>query len=105
MTLPRAIEGARNKGLSITWTTDDGTAQNLTAATITGTLKDKTGTVTAITGTLTATDASNGVFSWAYSAADVATPGLHLVVFKATYTNYDLTYPEVWIVEPAQVVA
>lgn len=105
MGLPRAIEGARNTVVTITWTQDDDTAQNLTGATLSGTIQNKDGTVTAIAGTLALSDAANGVFTWTYAAADVATPGRYLVQFKATYINYDLTYPEVWIVEPAQVVS
>lgn len=104
MSLPRAIQGARHTGQSITWTQDDDddTAQDLTDATVTGTIEDEDGDTTAITGTLTVSDASNGVFTWAYSAADVATVGRFMVQFKATYTStYDLTYPEPWIVEPA----
>lgn len=101
MTLPRAIAGARNTGLQITWTQEDGTAQNLTGATLTGTIEDKDGVTRSITGTLALVTAASGIFSWAYSAADVATVGRYLVQFKATYTNFDLSYPEVWIVERA----
>lgn len=102
MSLQRALQGARHTGQSITWTQDDGTAQDLTDATITGAIEDEDGETTAITGTLTITDASNGVFTWAYSAADVATVGRLMVQFKATYSStYDLTYPEPWVVEPA----
>ncbi len=105
MGLSRAIQGARNTGLSITWTTDDGTAQNLTGATMSGTIENDEGTVRAVVGTLALVTASSGIFSWAYDAVDVATPGRYLVQFKATYSTYDLTYPEVWVVEPAQVVS
>lgn len=102
MSLPRAIEGARHTGQEITWTDEDDTAHDLTDATITGTIEDEGGDTSAITGTLTVTDASNGVFTWAYSAADVATVGRFMVQFKASYSStYDLTYPEPWVVEPA----
>lgn len=101
MGLSRAIEGAKDTGLQITWTQDDGTAQDLTGATITGVIEDKDGATRAITGTLSIVTAASGIFSWAYSAADVATVGRYLVQFKATVSDYTLTYPEVWIVERA----
>lgn len=102
MSLPRAIEGARHTGQEITWTKEDDSAHDLTDATVTGTIEDEDGDTTAITGTLTVTDAANGVFTWAYSAADVGTVGRFMVQFKATYSStYDLSYPEPWVVEPA----
>ena len=104
MSLPKALQGARNTGLKLTWTQDDGTVENLTGATLSGTMKDKDGVVTAITGTLAIVTAASGIFSWAYSAADIATPGRYLVQFKATFTEYDLTYPENWEVEEAITV-
>ena len=102
MSLPRAIEGARHTGQEITWIDEDDTPHDLTDATVTGTIEDKDGNKTAITGTLTVTDAASGVFTWAYSAADVATVGRFMVRFKATYSStYDLSYSEPWVVEPA----
>ena len=103
MSLPRAIEGARHTGMVVTWTQEDGSEQDLTGATITGEIVDKDGNSTAITGTLVATSPASGIFNWAYSAADVGTVGRFLVQFKADYGGslYDLTFPEVWDVEPA----
>ena len=71
MGLPRAIEGALNTGLQITWTQDDGTALNLTGATITGTIEDKDGGTSAIAGVLAIVTATSGIFSWTYAAGDV----------------------------------
>lgn len=103
MGLSRAIQGARNTGQQITWTQDDGPTQDLTGATLSGTIEDKDGNTSAITGTLAVVTAASGVFSWAYSAADIATVGRFLVQFKADYGSglYDLSYPEVWVVERA----
>src|SRR5262245_19823252 len=102
MALPRAIEGARYTGMQVTWTQEDGTAQNLSGATLTGRIEDRAGDDRSITGTLTVTNAASGIFTWAYSAADVATVGRFMVQFKATYGSlYDLTFPEPWVVEPA----
>jgi len=103
MGLSRAIQGARNTGLQITWAQDDGTAQDLTGATLSGTVEDKDGNTEAISGTLTIVDAAGGIFTWAYAASDVDTVGRFLVQFKADYGGglYDLSYPEVWVVERA----
>ena len=103
MGLPRAIEGARYTGAQIIWSQDDGTVQNLSGATITGTIEDKDGTSRSITGTLALVTPASGIFSWAYSVADVGTVGRFLVQFKADYGGelYDLSYPEVWVVERA----
>ena len=102
MGLPRAIEGARHTGMRVTWTREDGTVQDLTGATLSGEILDSAGVARAITGTLTATSPASGLFTWAYSAADVGTVGRFLVQFKANYgSTYDLTFPEPWVVEPS----
>lgn len=106
MSIPRAIEGARYTGVSLTWQDEDGNAQDLTGFTLSGTIKDKDGTSTAIAGTLTpdADQSTNpGLFAWAFAAADIATPGRYTVQFKKTQSGqYDLSFPEAWVVEPAQ---
>src|ERR1043165_2094470 len=102
MSLSRAIEGARHTGQRGTWTQEDGTPQDLTGATLSGTIMAQDGTTRSITGTLSITTAADGIFTWAYSAADVGTEGRFMVQFKATYGSlFDLTFPEQWIVEPA----
>lgn len=107
MALATAVAGARHTGQTITWTRANGTAHDLTGATLTGTIRNEVaGTVVAITGTLTPTSATEGIFTWAYSAADVATAGRYVVQFKATYTGtYDLSFLEPWTVDTAIVVA
>lgn len=102
MSLPRTIKGSRYTGLQITWTQEiSGSAQDLTASTLTGVIRDEDGNSTAITGTLALSDAANGVFQWSFSAADVATAGRYEVQFKATYGSglYDVSFPERWVVE------
>lgn len=106
MPLEKAVQGARHTGQIVTWSGGDPlVAHDLNGATITGTMRNETTLVTtAITGTLTVTSAAAGIFTWAYSAADVATAGRFMVQFRATYTTYDLTYQEPWVVEAALVV-
>lgn len=102
MSLPDCIQGARASGLQITWNRRDGTTIDLTSRTITGIIKNSTtGYTQAITGTLTVT--GTNVFTWAFSAADVATAGRYLVRFRATDSGslYDDTFEEDWEVRPA----
>jgi hypothetical protein len=105
MALQRAVAGARHKGQRITWVPQgDASKQDLTNATITATIKDTvTGTSRAATGTFVVADAPNGVFTWAYSAADLVA-GTYTVQFKADYGGglYDLSYAEPWTVDVAQ---
>lgn len=88
VTLPSIVVGDRKRSFTITWTDDDDVAINLTGATITGEIKNMvTGVEAAITGTLTLVTAASGIFSWARSAADVATAGVYRVRFTATYSD------------------
>lgn len=104
MALQKAVQGARYTGQEITWSRADGAAQNLVGASLTGTIVNQlTGESRAITGTLAVGTAASGVFSWAYSAADVAEPGDFWVQFKATYgSDFDLSFRQYWRVEAAQ---
>ena len=74
MSLAPAIQYARKRTQTITWKDDDGAAIDLTGATITGII-ERAGVQTAITGTLSLVTAASGIFSWAFSAADVAQAG------------------------------
>lgn len=86
MGLAAAIAWANRPSQQITWLTSDGAAVDLTGATITARMRNKdTNATRDITGTLTVTDGTNGVFVWAYSAADVQTAGGYAVQFTATY--------------------
>jgi hypothetical protein len=105
MALQTAVVGARHTGQQITWTRTDGTAQNLSGATLTGTIKDvTTGVVTSIAGALSIVTAASGIFSWAYAAGDVDAAGEFEVQFKADYGGglYDLSFAEPWLVVAAQ---
>lgn len=87
MELADASQGSRRPGQSLTWLDASGVPVNLTGATVTGAIRSrKTGTARAITGTLTVTDAASGVFTWAYSEADVADAGDFDVQFTAAYS-------------------
>ena len=87
MGLANAVQGATRPAQSITWTREGlNTPEPLTGATLTGKLRNcDTGAIRAIAGTLTVTDGANGVFTWAYDAADVAEAGLFDVQFTAAF--------------------
>lgn len=85
MALASAVATATRPSQVITWTDDSGAALNLTGATITGKIRDRAKTVRSITGTLNVTDAVGGIFTWVYSAADVATAGEFTVQFTAAF--------------------
>ncbi|HNT76856.1 MAG TPA: hypothetical protein PKH77_17740 [Anaerolineae bacterium] len=88
MALEHAVAGAVRPNQSITWEDGDGIPLNLTGATITGKKRNVSSLVTtSIEGTLTVTDAANGVFVWAYAAADVSTAGEFVVQFTATFPS------------------
>lgn len=103
MALASAVQHARKRAQTITWTDEDGTAINLTGATITGII-DRGGVQTAITGTLALVTAASGIFSWTYSAADVAQAGSFHVQFRAKYSSdtlSEISYRTQWRVLPA----
>lgn len=85
MALANAVQTALRPSQIVTWTRDDGTPENLTGATLTGKIRDYAGVVRDITGTLTLTTPATGVFTWAYSAVDVAEAGQFLVQFTASF--------------------
>lgn len=104
MALANAVQAARHTAQVVTWLDGDGDAQILTAATLTGRIRNrKTGIERAVDGTLAVTDGANGVFTWTYGAADVADEGVFDVQFVATYadTQNDKTLIEKWIVHEA----
>ncbi|GIK42456.1 MAG: hypothetical protein BroJett011_62890 [Chloroflexota bacterium] len=106
MALENAIQGARHTTQRITWTRSDGTAQNLTGATLSGTITPVMSPATAakaIDGTLSLVTAASGIFDWEYGAQDVVQWGVFLVQFKADYgvEGYDLSDPAEWTVGKA----
>ena len=104
MGLADAVQYARKRTQTITWTDEDGNAIDLTGATLMAII-DRAGTQTLVSGTLTITAATSGVFTWAYSAADVAQAGTFSVQFYARYSS-DASKPEKsfahkWFVAPS----
>jgi TRAP-type mannitol/chloroaromatic compound transport system substrate-binding protein len=86
MALAAAIQGARRPSQTITWTDENGTALDLSGATITARIRNTTSNVAAASdGAFTVVTAASGIFRWDYSAADVATAGDFEVQFTATY--------------------
>ena len=87
MTLATAVKGARRPSQAIPWTREDGTAEPLTDATITGWLRNRaSGATRAIAGALTVTDGAGGEFRWDYAGADVAEVGRFDVQFDAAFS-------------------
>lgn len=102
MALAKAIKGARHTAQQITWRDDDGTAVNLTGATLTGKIRPTdTGTVRDIDGTLALVTAASGIFNWTYGANDVGTAGMMDVQIIATFadTTKDKSYITRWEVK------
>ena len=102
MALQNATEDAIHTAQTITWTRGDGTAQNLTGATITGTIRNaRTGATQTIAGSLSLVTPASGIFTWTYAAADVANAGEYQVQFAASYggqSDVSLWYD--WLVLP-----
>ena len=88
MALAAAVKGGRRPAQIVTWTRGDGAAEDLTGATLTGIIRNRSTAVgRAIVGTLTVTDATAGAFRWDYAAADVADSGQFDVQFSAAYVS------------------
>ena len=104
MSIPNAVQTSRRPTLRITWQRTNGEYIDLTGATITGTLKNKSsGATSAITGTTTVVDALKGAFTWAFSTADVTTAANFYVQFKAAFSDgtFELSVSESWEVVAA----
>lgn len=103
MALAKAVAGGKRPSQLIMWTREDGNAETLTGATITGKIKRQgQGTSADLTGMFTVTDGAGGVFRWDYSTDDVATAGKHVVQFTATFGSSPTpakTFVAEWIVE------
>lgn len=84
--LASAIAGAKRPSQIITWTDEDAVAVDLTGATITARIRNRTtGVVAASDGAFTVTDGAAGQFRWDYSTTDVATAGIYDVQFNAAF--------------------
>lgn len=86
----RAVQGATKSPLQLTWTDAAGAAVNLTGATITARMTRDRVTVRDVTGTFALVTAASGVFSWDFSTADLATPGVWEVQFTADIGGEDI---------------
>ena len=107
MALAYAVQGALRPSQIITWTRSDDTAEVLTGATITGTIRNDANVVRAIAGTLTVTDGATGTFRWDYAAGDVATAGIYTVQFSAAFGSSPTparTLKAQWLVHETQTV-
>lgn len=102
MALANAVQHARKRAQTITWKDEDDAAIDLTGATITGII-ERAGVQTAITGALALVTAASGIFSWTYSAADVAQAGAFFVQFRAKYSDSlsEISYRTKWTVLPS----
>lgn len=95
-------QGSRKRGKRITWKDGDGNIVDLTGAIITARIQNvATGAVVASDGTFSiVAPGTNGVFTWAFGANDIATAGDYKVQFTATYPDalIERTYADTWTV-------
>ena len=104
MALIDGIQNSTYRGQTITAQDKDGTAIDLSGATITGFKRNvETEVTVAIDGTLALVDAPNGQFSWNYGTVDVGTAGSFVVQFIFTYAGplLDRSFSEAWYVHEA----
>lgn len=105
MALPTRVQGGVRPSLSITWTRDDGTAEDLTGATLSGSIRERaTQTTRPVAGALVVTDGSAGVFRWDLAAGDVAAAGQFDVQFTAAFAAGQTparSFVERWMVSEA----
>lgn len=103
--LANAIQGALRPSQQIVWLDGEGVALNLTGATITGVIRNRSNNdARIVAGTLSVTDGPAGTFTWAYKAADVADVGTFDVQFTATFMADPTparTFVATWVVEEA----
>jgi hypothetical protein len=84
--LASAVKGGKRPSQTVTWELDDGTALDLTGATITATIVDRiSGASRVADGVFTVTDGPEGEFRWDYGTNDVATAGMFMVQFSASF--------------------
>lgn len=86
--LPRRPAGALRPSLAITWTRERGEgAEDLTDATLTGTITDRNGQERPIAGDLSVDNGPAGAFTWEFAPADVATPGTYAIQITASFAS------------------
>ena len=88
-------QGDTGPSLTATLKNPDGTAANLSGATVKLNIKARRGGTTLVNhGTVTVTDATNGRVSYAWQVADTANPGSFYVEWEVTYAGGMITtYP------------
>lgn len=88
MALAAAVKGGLRPSQIVTWQQDSGAVLDITGATLTGTITNRSSSVTrAIAGTLNVTDGAAGQFKWDYAAGDVDTAGEFDVQFDAAFAT------------------
>jgi hypothetical protein len=84
--------GQRLPTMTLTINKDTGSAQDLTGASLSSILHNtNTGQDTAMTGTWTVTNATSGIATYAWTAADTATPGSYTIIVSAAIGGLPLT--------------
>lgn len=105
MALSSAVQGAKRPSQTVTLTDTDGTAVDLTGATITARLRNvASGAEANSDGSFVVTNAAGGVFRWDYGTTDVATAGRFQVQFNLAYSSGVTpmrTFVESWTVYEA----
>ncbi len=88
MALASAVKGGLRPSQSITWLREDGVAEDLTGATLSGALRNRaTGATRAIAGALVVVNGSAGALRWDYAAGDVAEAGNFDVQLTAAFAT------------------
>lgn len=88
--LADAVQNALWPSQLIVWLRADGTPEDLTGATLAGTIRDqRSGISRPLLGVLTVANGLLGAFQWAYALADVAAAG----GFDVQFTAHKLTGP------------
>jgi len=100
--LPDWTENTTHLVMQVPWTDANGEAIDLTGATITGRIKNRTtGAARAITGTLLQDGTTDHYMNWTLTTADAAA-GQNLVKFTATFATKPVsTFQASWYVEAA----
>jgi len=100
--LPDWTAGTTYLTMQVPWTDNNGEAVDLTGATLTGRIKNKTtGAARAIAGTLAQDGAVDNYLNWTMVAGDV-TAGENIVTFTATIDGKPFsTFQASWHVEAA----
>lgn len=83
--LPRAVRGGLRPSPLITWLREDGTPEDLSGATLSGTITSGAAVERPIAGSLQVVSGPAGTFVWNFAAEDVAEAGTFEVRFTAAF--------------------